>query len=592
VNQALPSVSVVIPNWNGARHLRPCLDSLAQLDFPRERLEVVVVDNGSTDDSVRLLRDEYPWVKRVELDENVGFAEGSNRGAAASTGECLAFLNNDMRVDPHWLTNLLARYDPESRYVCVASVILNWEGDLIDFVDGWINFHGAADQEYRRVPLDEALIEDGRDLAFACGGAMLVEREVFQSLGGFDPRYFAFLEDVDLGWRLWLAGYKVRLAGQARSFHRGHATGSGVPPHQLFLLWERNTLLTLVKNVSDENLPGVLAAASLLIANRAGLRSESDRSAFGIGSADRAKDEVVSRTALAGLHAVGDLLEGLEDILEERQRIQQLRQRDDEEIFELFRRPFAPASRRPVYLEASLKLRAALGLDKLYSRQRITNVLVIAPDESPRLRSLAQNASSFASVIFASAKPPKRIPGVSISVIGDEKHLAELLAQSDCVVVDGPADAARFVAQESRGVVAVDLAAAKGSISGELLRRGDMFFCRSEHERDAVMETLRVKGEGSHNGDLAERVVVLPDDQDAQKAVLRTVMWEPWRWHSAAKVEMPEDFQLLVQKWREHYRRTPLPIRTVRAVWRLLPTAVQRAIYRVVPVAWAEADRP
>jgi GT2 family glycosyltransferase len=581
-----PSVTVVIPNWNGAHHLRDCLNSLAQLDFPRDRLDVIVVDNGSTDESLELLRTSYPWVASVALGQNLGFAEASNRGAAQAGSECLAFLNNDTRVDPGWLTHLVSQYDPKNHYVCVAGAILNWDGDQIDFVDGWINFHASADQQYLGVSTDETLIVDGSDMPFACGASMLIERKVFLAVGGFDSRYFAFFEDVDLGWRLWLTGHKVRLSAQARSFHRGHGSASGLPLHQLVFLWERNPLLTLIKNVSDEHLAATLAAATLLLVHRAQIASGSARSAFVVGAEDRASDEVVSRTGLAGPHAVADLMEGLEDVLAERRRIQQMRRRSDEEIFELFQRPFAPVLRDAAYLEGSLRLRAALGLDKPFTRQRIVSVLVISPNESNRMRVLAQSASTFASVVFASPSPPARLPGVNISVTRGESHLAELLAQSDCVVIDAVAGAGEFVAQKSRGLVAVDLADVAGSKPNPgLLRRADLFFCRSEQARAGVIRDLESNSHGLATGEAARRVIVLPDEGEGQKRVLQAVIREPWRWQrdvgSPAGVAVPEDLQLLLRTWREHYMRIGRTRRVARAVWRRLPTQVQRAVFGV-----------
>ena len=137
-----PSVAIVIPNWNGVQHLPDCLDSVDSLEYPRDRYEVILVDNGSTDSSLELVEREYPWVRIVKRSENLGFAAASNAGASAATAECVAFLNNDMRVDSNWLTELVAAYDPQEGYVCVAGTILSWDGTRIDFVDGLINFFG------------------------------------------------------------------------------------------------------------------------------------------------------------------------------------------------------------------------------------------------------------------------------------------------------------------------------------------------------------------------------------------------------------------------------------------------------------------
>src|SRR2546423_10826122 len=263
--RVLPSVSIVIPNWNGAAHLPDCLDAVAELDYPAGLMEVIVVDNGSADDSRDLVEQGYPDVRLVALPRNEGFAAACNAGARESRSECLAFMNNDMRAEATWLRRLVEAYEPSEGYVCVAGVILNWDGSRLDFVEGTVNFHGLAWQEHFKKPVREELIHDGADLLFACGGSMLISREVYLDLGGFDAAYFAYYEDVDLGWRLWLAGYKVRLAGAARIFHRHHGSAAAMAKHVPAFLYERNALFTLFKNLSDENLPRVSAPSLLLL---------------------------------------------------------------------------------------------------------------------------------------------------------------------------------------------------------------------------------------------------------------------------------------------------------------------------------------
>jgi GT2 family glycosyltransferase len=343
-----PTVSIVIPNWNGAAHLRNCLDSLETLEYLHERVETIIVDNGSEDESRALVEDGYPGVRLIELDENVGFAAACNAGARAASHDCIAFLNNDMRVEPRWLTALVDRYDPRAGYVCVAGVILDWEGERIDFAGGWVNFHGFAGQMHQGKALDERLIEDGSDLLFACGGSMLIDRKVFLGLGGFDPAYFAYFEDVDLGWRLWLSGYKVRLAGLARTFHRSH--GSGLPLHRRLFLCERNALFTLIKNLDDRNLPQLLTAALFLLVKRSALRMESDR-----------------EEGRASLTAAAEVLANLTEVLERRREVQARRTREDREVFELFRWPFARITGDVDYAKATEDLRTAFRLDELFA---------------------------------------------------------------------------------------------------------------------------------------------------------------------------------------------------------------------------------
>ncbi len=366
----------MIPNWNGAQHIPHCLASVGTLDYPSERLEVIVVDNGSTDESRALIDRSHPSVRLIVNTENLGFAAACNVGAEAAASDCVAFLNNDMRVDREWLRELVAGYDRTAGYVCVGGVILDWKGDHLDFGGGWVNFHGYAGQSHFGAPLDETRIEDGRDLPFACGGSMLVDRAVLLELGGFDPAYFAFFEDVDFGWRLWLSGYKVRLAGGARSFHRHHGTASAIPPHQRELLYERNALFTLIKNVSDDNLATLLAPALFLLLKRCQLGIESARTSFALGAPENAaRTETVAKAGLAPLHAVSDVLEGLPLLLERRREVQRMRKRDDEKFFALFGRPFAPVADDEGYLEASAALRGLFDLDELFSPRGIKHSL-------------------------------------------------------------------------------------------------------------------------------------------------------------------------------------------------------------------------
>ena len=263
----LPSVSLIVLNWNGRRHLDACLGSIQALDYPADRLQLILCDNGSSDGSVEHVRSTFPGVDVVALDANYGFAEGNNRAAETARGDWLGFLNNDMHVEPDWMLRLVEPLQDQPGLACIASRIANWDGTAIDFIGGGVNFQGHGFQvDYGSVKSSE---DGARRLLFACGGAMLVRRDIFLELGGFDPEYFAFYEDVDLGWRLNLLGHDVWYEPRATAFHRHHGTAGSVPGHRIRVLHERNALYTIYKCFDDANLAAALPAALLLLNEKA-----------------------------------------------------------------------------------------------------------------------------------------------------------------------------------------------------------------------------------------------------------------------------------------------------------------------------------
>jgi GT2 family glycosyltransferase len=275
-----PTVSIVVLNWNGRKHLTACLKSLMELEYPPSRLQVILCDNGSSDGSADFVRQKFPRVHVVALERNLGFAEGNNRAANEATGEWLGFLNNDMWVEPQWLEHMLASLRDHPRAACLASQIKNWNGTRVDFVGGGVNFQGhgfQVDHGKAASPHNHA-----RPLLFACGGAMLVRRDVFQDVGCFDDDYFAFFEDIDLGWRLNLLGHDVWYVPEAVVHHRHHGTAGKIPQHRLQVLYERNALATIYKCFDEDNLAAVLPAAMLLINERALRLSGVDTSEFDI----------------------------------------------------------------------------------------------------------------------------------------------------------------------------------------------------------------------------------------------------------------------------------------------------------------------
>lgn len=279
----VPSVSLIVLNWDGREHLAQVLRCLTSLDYPNERLELLVVDNGSRDGSAEMVRRDFSRVRLIQLDVNQGFAEPNNLGVAVAAGDWVGFLNNDMRMDPAWLTNLMSTLKDRPRAACLGSRILSWGGQRLEFIGGGVTFTGHGFQS--GLGDTESAEDREKRVLFACGGAMVVRRSVFDEVGGFDPDYFAYYEDVDLGWRLNLLGHEVWYTPRASVEHRHHSTGRRLPEHKLRVLYERNALFTIYKCLAEDNLAAALPAALLLLNERGLNMADVDAARFRLAPA-------------------------------------------------------------------------------------------------------------------------------------------------------------------------------------------------------------------------------------------------------------------------------------------------------------------
>ncbi len=218
-------ISVVIPNWNGAKHLRVCLAALRQQTLLP--CEVFLVDNASVDESRALVTKDFPEVSIIALPRNLRFAGACNAGIRAATGEAIALLNNDTEADPRWLENVARCFAMHLDAGFVASKLR-----LFDQRD---KLHSAGDFYSRRgVPGNRGVwqVDDGRfDTEYifgACGGASVYRRDMLDKVGLLDEQFEFSCEDVDISWRAQLAGYKCAFAHDAIVYHKVSATGGGI----------------------------------------------------------------------------------------------------------------------------------------------------------------------------------------------------------------------------------------------------------------------------------------------------------------------------------------------------------------------------
>jgi GT2 family glycosyltransferase len=262
----------------------------------------VLVDNGSSDGSTDYVREQFPWVHLLALPENLGFAEGNNRGLAAARGDFIVTLNNDTRVEPDFLSELVAPALANPQVGMVAAKMLNF------FVPGYIDAMGvsAADNGLG-ISIGHAETDQGQyDVPAAvfgpCGGAALYRRTMLDQVGFFDPDFFAYYEDLDLAWRGRLAGWDCLTAPRAVVYHVHSATSGHLSPFTVYQL-HRNKWYTIIKNwpagVLLRRLPILLAM---------------DLAALSLA--------VLKGRGWAALRARRDLLQGLGQLLDKRRQVQ------------------------------------------------------------------------------------------------------------------------------------------------------------------------------------------------------------------------------------------------------------------------------
>lgn len=261
MSDGTPAVSVIVLNYNGCRWLEGCLSSLAAQDF--HSLEVILVDNQSSDASIALVRGRFPWVRVLGLDQNAGFAGGNNAGARLARGRFLAFLNNDTEADGHWVSALTTALDANPHAGLATSLVVYLhDPSIVDSAgDGYARWGGAFKHRHGQPDSgDRRTVE----VFGMCGAACMIRREVFDELGGFDEDLFLVYEDVDLSYRAQLRDYRCLYVPDARVRHAGSATMGTVSRTSVFH-GQRNLEWVYIKNTPSRlllrTLPGHIVYA-------------------------------------------------------------------------------------------------------------------------------------------------------------------------------------------------------------------------------------------------------------------------------------------------------------------------------------------
>jgi GT2 family glycosyltransferase len=359
------STEIIIVNWNNRRETLECLDAVSAQLGDAADATITVVDNGSTDGSATAITTRQPKAKLFALPENRGFTGGLAAALAGSTARNVIFLNNDAVPEPGWLGTLVRAIDDAADdVVSVGGKIVDTSGTRIDFIGGVLTFDGHAFQNGFRYPLgsrDEPV--SGAEILFACGGNMISRRARLIELGAFDDDYFAYLEDVDFGWRTWIAGLRVLFEPSAVVRHASSTTSNRLGDFERGVLFERNALQTAIKNYENLAQSGAAVFFTYLhrlhhyATTRNPRASELTRAALTARPSPRhnflrrVKRRVAGPNPLAALddplttmqfRALDWIVANEARLAQKRHRVQAMRKRPDREIFERFPIHFVP----------------------------------------------------------------------------------------------------------------------------------------------------------------------------------------------------------------------------------------------------------
>ena len=236
-----PLISILVLNLNGKHLLKPCLESIFEQNFTD--YELIVVDNNSNDGSAEYIKENFPNITLIENPKNLGFAGGNNTGIKACSGKWIFFLNNDTVLEKNCL-DFLTKHIKTEQLVLMPLML---KADSPEFVDsaGDMLYPWGYAYRYNNVPANKFL--ESKEIALACCGAAMFNRELVEKLNGFDEDFFLYYEDVDLSLRARHLGAKVWLVPQAKVFHKGSATVGKKTQSRLYYI-ERNRFFTKLKN--------------------------------------------------------------------------------------------------------------------------------------------------------------------------------------------------------------------------------------------------------------------------------------------------------------------------------------------------------
>lgn len=267
-------LAVVILNWNGCAMMKRFLPSVVACSS-LEGVKVIVADNGSTDDSLKMLSEEFPMVETVVLNRNYGFAEGYNRALKQVEATYYMLLNSDVEVTPDWLKPLLAYMDEHLEMAACQPKLLSFHDkeqdgrEVFEYAGacgGFLDKYGypfCRGRVFSTIEDDRGQYDSVRSIFWATGAALLVRAVDYWKVGGLDGRFFAHMEEIDFCWRLRSRGRGIACVPSSKVYHVGGATLNKENPRKTYLNF-RNNLLMLYKNLPEKELIPVLRIRKIL----------------------------------------------------------------------------------------------------------------------------------------------------------------------------------------------------------------------------------------------------------------------------------------------------------------------------------------
>ncbi|MDX2130276.1 MAG: glycosyltransferase family 2 protein [Chloroherpetonaceae bacterium] len=267
-----PSVDIIIPHFNGSAILLGCLASLKRTDYAA--MKIFIVDNGSTDTSIQEARTLYPEIEILSSPENLGYAGGCNFGFEKTNSPYVVFLNNDTEHSQDWLKHLVEKAQSDFKIGALQPKILSIQSikqgkrvfDYAGAAGGLLDRLGypyAYGRMFSHVESDSGQFNHVSKIFWASGTAMFARRSALEKVGIFDTDFFAHMEEIDVCWRLQLAGYKILAEPKSEVYHYGGATLAAGSPQKVYLN-HRNNVMMLLKNLSTVNLFFIVPVRLLL----------------------------------------------------------------------------------------------------------------------------------------------------------------------------------------------------------------------------------------------------------------------------------------------------------------------------------------